>query len=86
MRPFCRLHSSVEDFLQSGDLDRTGCVVLDLRMPGMSGLDLLVHLAAIGNFVRSLASPAPPVPALVSPPDPRGPHPPQCHPDPTKVG
>jgi FixJ family two-component response regulator len=24
-------------------------VVLDLRMPGMSGLDLLVHLAATGS-------------------------------------
>ena len=32
--------SSAEAFLASDALGRTGCLVLDIRMPGMSGLDL----------------------------------------------
>ncbi|HWN02323.1 MAG TPA: response regulator [Candidatus Dormibacteraeota bacterium] len=39
---------SAEAFLQSALRADTRCVVLDLRMPGMSGLDLLMHLAATG--------------------------------------
>src|SRR2546425_7108876 len=42
---------SAEAFLQSAERSRTGCVVLDLRMPGMSGLDLLGHLAATGSRI-----------------------------------
>ena len=41
--------ASAEAFLQSAHRTDTRCVVLDLRMPGMSGLDLLVHLAAAGS-------------------------------------
>jgi FixJ family two-component response regulator len=37
---------SAEAFLESVHRENTGCLVLDLRMPGMSGLDLLAHLAA----------------------------------------
>jgi len=36
---------SAEMFLESGSMDKTGCLVLDLRMPGMGGLGLLKHLA-----------------------------------------
>lgn len=32
--------SSGDDFLQGADLDNAGCVVLDLRMPGLSGLQV----------------------------------------------
>jgi FixJ family two-component response regulator len=32
--------ASGPEFLASGDLDRTGCLILDMAMPGMSGLDL----------------------------------------------
>jgi len=41
--------ASAEAFLQSGHRSDTRCVVLDLRMPGMSGVDLLIHLAAAGS-------------------------------------
>jgi FixJ family two-component response regulator len=44
---------SAEDFLARGDrLDRPGCLLLDLRLPGRSGLDLQRELAA-----RSFAMP-----------------------------
>src|SRR3979409_69239 len=32
--------SSAEAFLQSGQLDQTRCLILDISMPGMSGPDL----------------------------------------------
>jgi FixJ family two-component response regulator len=32
--------ASAADFLQSGDLPQTDCVILDVRMPGMTGLEL----------------------------------------------
>ena len=38
--------ASAEDFLRSARAESTGCLVLDLHMTGMSGLDLLRHLAA----------------------------------------
>jgi FixJ family two-component response regulator len=36
--------ASAEDFLNSGQLNATSCLVADIRMPGMSGLDLLAEL------------------------------------------
>ncbi len=42
---------SAEAFLDSVHRENTGCMVLDLRMPGMSGLDLLRHLAARGTRI-----------------------------------
>jgi FixJ family two-component response regulator len=36
--------ASAEDFLRSGRLEDTSCIVADVQMPGMSGLDLLSHL------------------------------------------
>jgi FixJ family two-component response regulator len=40
--------SSAETFLGSDCLDRTGCLVLDVAMPGMSGPDLQEELARRG--------------------------------------
>jgi CheY-like chemotaxis protein len=40
---------SAEAFLESGDRESAGCLVVDLQMPGMSGLDLLRHLAGSGS-------------------------------------
>ena len=36
--------ASAEEFLKSGQLNNTGCLVADIRMPGASGLDLLAEL------------------------------------------
>jgi FixJ family two-component response regulator len=35
-------------FLSSGQLQHTSCLVLDVQMPGMNGLQLQSHLAAAG--------------------------------------
>jgi FixJ family two-component response regulator len=37
---------SAEAFLNSSDLHDTACLILDVRMPGMSGLDLQRQLVA----------------------------------------
>ena len=38
--------ASADEFLQCAeDLDRTGCLILDVAMPGMSGLELQLELA-----------------------------------------
>ena len=41
-----RSFASAEDFLKSGQQHETGCLVADIRMPGMSGLDLQAKLNA----------------------------------------
>jgi FixJ family two-component response regulator len=43
--------ASAEEFLESPHRANTGCLVLDLRMAGMNGLDLLKHLGAIGSQI-----------------------------------
>lgn len=41
-----RLFASISDFLKSGPPDGPTCIVLDVRLPGQSGLDLQRELAA----------------------------------------
>ncbi len=36
--------SSAREFLDQGDLNRAGCLVLDIRMPGKNGLELQAEL------------------------------------------
>jgi FixJ family two-component response regulator len=43
-----RAFTSVEEFLQSGLLAQTACVITDLQMPGLSGFDLQDQLQAQG--------------------------------------
>jgi FixJ family two-component response regulator len=40
--------ASGEEFLCFGSLRITSCLVLDVQMPGMNGLQLQIHLAAAG--------------------------------------
>ena len=46
-----RLHASAGDFLLNRQSDCPGCVILDVRMPGLSGLDLQEAFAKSGDFV-----------------------------------
>ena len=41
-----RTFASAEDFLASGQQHSTACLIADIRMPGMSGLDLQGRLNA----------------------------------------
>ena len=40
----CELYSSALEFLESYDPNKSGCLVLDIRMPRMTGLDLQEEL------------------------------------------
>jgi FixJ family two-component response regulator len=43
----CAVFPSAEAFLDSGQLDETDCALLDVRMPGLSGLQLQARLREI---------------------------------------
>jgi FixJ family two-component response regulator len=43
--------ASADDFLQSARLEDSSCVVADVQMPGMSGLDLLKIIRGRGNDI-----------------------------------
>jgi FixJ family two-component response regulator len=43
----CETYATAQEFLDGYDRSRTGCLVLDIRMPGMSGLELQEHLLSI---------------------------------------
>jgi FixJ family two-component response regulator len=47
-------YDSAERFLQSQDVRAIRCLVADMRMPGMTGLELHGHLAAAGTPIPTI--------------------------------
>ena len=45
------IYSCAEDFLKTFDPAREGCILLDMRMPNMSGMELMAELEARGNLL-----------------------------------
>ena len=52
-----RAFSSAEEFLSSDSVGQTKCLILDVAMPGMTGLDLQKELNVVGKRFRSSSSP-----------------------------
>jgi len=46
-----RTFASAEEFLESAQLNDTSCVIADVQMPGMSGVELQAHLLTQGHRV-----------------------------------
>jgi FixJ family two-component response regulator len=42
------------DFLNSGDVRRTACLIADMRMPGMTGLELYSKLVESGHAIPTI--------------------------------
>jgi FixJ family two-component response regulator len=49
-----RAFASAEEFLESDDQRRTGCLIADIRMPGMSGLELQARLNATESRIPTI--------------------------------
>jgi FixJ family two-component response regulator len=47
-------YACAEDFLRSRRRRRTACLIADVRMPGMTGLELRRHLVASGNPIPTI--------------------------------
>lgn len=43
--------ASPDEFLAQADLGRAGCIVLDVRLPGVNGLDFQAHLERAGSLL-----------------------------------
>ncbi|RXT45975.1 response regulator transcription factor [Bradyrhizobium betae] len=43
------IFGSARDFLQSAELKTTSCVIADVQMSAMSGVDLLMHMRGLGQ-------------------------------------
>ena len=43
--------SSAEEYLTSSDRQNSGCLILDVRLPGMSGIELQYLLRAMGDEI-----------------------------------
>ena len=52
------VYSDALDFISSGDFQRPGCLVLDVRMPRMSGLELQGKMRELALICRSSSFPA----------------------------
>ncbi len=49
-----RVFTSAEEFLQSDFKTEAGCLILDIRLPGMSGYELLEQFLASGVHVPTI--------------------------------
>jgi two-component system response regulator FixJ len=47
----CALYASAQEFLTAFDPTQPGCLVLDIRMPGMSGMELQQQLNMMGAVI-----------------------------------
>ncbi|MCP5268753.1 MAG: response regulator transcription factor [Zoogloeaceae bacterium] len=45
----CQAYASAESFLDAWQMEMTGCLLLDIRMKGMSGLELFDRLLELNN-------------------------------------
>jgi FixJ family two-component response regulator len=46
--------ASAEEFLNSRRVPRTSCLIVDVHMPGMTGIELHRHLVASGNTIPTI--------------------------------
>ena len=46
--------ASAEEFLESRQVPRTSCLIADVQMPGMTGLELHRHLVASGKTIPTI--------------------------------
>ncbi len=49
-----RSFASAEEFLNSAQVHQTACLVADIRMPGMSGLELQAKLSGERSRIRTI--------------------------------
>ena len=61
-----RMFESAEEFLMSGEVANTSCLISDVRMPGMSGVEMHERLLAQGHAPATIFISAYPTPALHS--------------------
>src|SRR3546814_15640236 len=55
---------SAAEFLKSSHLLQTACLIADMRMPGMTGLELYRHLIAVGTPIPTVLVTAYPAQAV----------------------
>ena len=49
-----RVFPHAEGFLRSRSIRRTACLIADVRMPGLTGLELHDRLVALGNVIPTI--------------------------------
>jgi FixJ family two-component response regulator len=59
-----RMYESAEEFLASGQAAHTSCLICDIRMPGMSGIEMHECLRAQGHAPPTIFISAYPTPSL----------------------
>jgi FixJ family two-component response regulator len=58
------MYESAEEFLASGQAAHTSCLISDIRMPGMSGIEMHERLRAQGHAPATIFVTAYPTPSL----------------------